>query len=197
MRHYGRRSILLSSGLIAVQCISTVYMASRANESNLEECMPSSFSISEIIEQRPIPPNSDIYMAPGDSIAIKSVHPKCKYYPTNIIVKPEEVYEFDSGGSWKDGWLPSSSPEGWNGLVLNLFNRLSGKNFFVLCGSIGKTDLTAFKIGKKMRWKVPQNAAGESGYLFLFPNDTDHAKFRKNNREVESNPLRVKIKRIS
>jgi len=195
MNFFNKASILLLSILIVDQCIISDWIANEKKIIGSKECESSTVFISDTINQIPVSPEKDIYMKPGDSVAIQSVHPKCMYYPTNIVVKPGEVYAIDSGGSWKDGWLPPSSPNGWNGLILNLFTRLSGTNFFALCGSIGETDTTAFEIGLKKLWTVPENSIDISDYLYLFAND--HKNFLGNNKKVISNPLRVRIRRIS
>ena len=195
MNFFNKTSILLLSILIVDQCILLDWIADEKRNISSKECKSSSVFISETTNQIPIPSEMDIHMKPGDSIAVQSVNPKCMYYPTNIVVKPGEVYAIDSGGSWKDGWLPPSSPNGWNGLILNFLTRLSGTNFFALCGSIGETDTTAFKIGLRKLWTVPQNSTDKSDYLYLFAND--HKNFLGNNKSVISNPLRVRVRRVS
>jgi hypothetical protein len=131
---------------------------------------------------------------------VRSVNPRCFYYPTQVIIEPGAVYQFDSVGFWKDGWLPKCGPEGWPGLLLQAGNRLPGRQFFMLCGAVGKTEKTLFSIGRSREWKAPKGIKSDDNQLFLFANDWPQALFQSNNKELDDahgGPLRVTIYRVS
>lgn len=117
-------------------------------------------------------------------LVVRSVHPRCFYFPTQLVVEPGAVYQFDSVGFWKDGFMPPCGPEGWPGLLLQAGNRLPGRQFFLLCGCVGKNDQTAFAIGKGREWVAPTLKAGGDHKLYLFANDWPQNIFQTNNREL-------------
>jgi hypothetical protein len=194
-----RRELVLFIGSFIAGILATALGPSKssAESARLQDCSPTSAHATGIGQQTDLPLEADTILQPGDTIVVKSVNPVCQYYPTNIIVEAGGVYEFDSGGLWKDGWLPPCGPEGWNGLVFQVGNRLGGMRFFLLCGSLGQTDLTAFPIGKHMQWVAPADDSIQDLKLYLFANDWPQRTFRSNNRQVDGSPLRVRIRRVS
>ena len=165
-----------------------------------DACVPSSALSRGIGQETPLPATADVRLQPGEMLVVQGVNPRCFYYPTQLVVQPGAVYAFDSVGFWKDGALPSCGPEGWPGLLLQLANRLPGRQFFLLCGSVGQTDRTAFAIGRRKRWRAPGLAPGGDDRLYLFANDWPQRIFQDNNRALDpaqGGPLRVTISRVS
>ena len=147
----------------------------------------------------PIPsPPPPVELPPGGTITIPSVCPAERYFPTGVLLTPGATYQFKAEGLWRDGWI-RVGPEGWPGLVLEAWNRLPWKRFFLLCGSIGPSEQHLFPIGCGLPWPapnpLPSNAAPQ---LHLFANDWP--SMLHNNRTVprdKGGPLRVTITRIS
>lgn len=132
-----------------------------------------------------------------------TVNPRIPYVPTGLIVETDQIYTFTAEGQWQD-WRTLCGPNGWDGGCLQRFNRLPNKPFFLLCGTVGQHDNTAFAIGDgyqddiELKWPVPSAALKqEDTQLYLFANDWRLMYF--NNHELDATqggPLRVTIHRI-
>ncbi|MFN9631758.1 MAG: hypothetical protein ACK59A_16240 [Cyanobacteriota bacterium] len=197
-----RRQVLsLSAGLGASALLSTLAPGwSQAAEDGAVACAATSARSSGIGQDQELPPGEDLLPQPGELVIVRSVNPRCFYYPTRMIVEPGGVYQFDSVGFWKDGWIPKCGPEGWPGWILQGLNRLPGKPFFFLCGSVGETDQTAFAIGRCRQWTAPDLGLDASYKLYLFANDWPQKVFQSNNQAVapsQGGPLRVSVFRVS
>jgi len=197
-----RRELLsFSAGLTTSVCLSILdHKLLRAAEGLSDSCIPSSVRSMGIGHETELQPNDDAFLKPGEMVVVQSVNPRCIYYPTQVVVEPGAVYEFDSVGFWKDGWLPKCGPEGWPGLILQANNRLPGRRFFLLCGTMGKTDRTSFAIGTHRQWTAPSMGIGEDNKLYLYANDWPQKYFQSNNNEIDpadGGPLRVSILRVS
>lgn len=133
----------------------------------------------------------------GATITIAAVCPAERYFPTGVVVTPGASYQISAQGTWQDGWI-KVGPDGWNGLVLQAWNRLAWKPFFLLGGAIGASERQLFAIGVGRRWKAPSTLAETSDrQLYLFANDWP-GKY-SNNRAVADTaggPLRVSIRRL-
>jgi hypothetical protein len=200
--HLKRRQVLsYSAGLGASALFSTLAPGwGRNAKVGVDTCVASSARSKGIGQEQELPANEDILLQPGEMLIVRSVNPRCFYYPTQVIVDPGAVYQFDSVGFWKDGWLPKCGPQGWSGFILEAGNRLPGKPFFLLCGSVGQTDQTAFGIGTHLQWPAPQLGDNASNKLYLFANDWPQKVFQSNNQELQPSqggPLRVSIFRVS
>lgn len=136
-------------------------------------------------------------LQPGEMVSIPTICPAERYFPTGVTVTPNATYQIDATGLWKDGWI-TVGPEGWPGLLLQAWNRVRWQKFFLLSGSIGRSDAETFPIGRGKTWTAPPRIADtESTELFLFPNDWP-SKI-DNNRTVpgsKGGPLRVSIRRL-
>jgi hypothetical protein len=127
-----------------------------------------------------------------------SVDPKARYFPTGIQVNAGERYAFTASGRWRDGFK-DAGPEGWGAGWVARFNRLPGRPFFLLCGTVGQDDALAFEIGVEHKdWQVPAAVAGLADrQLYLFANDWWAMYW--NNKALEEKvggPLRVRITRL-
>lgn len=125
-----------------------------------------------------------------------TVNPRLLHVPTGLIVSAGQVYTFAAVGQWKD-CRRVCGPKGWNGRCLQRFNRLPGKPFFLLCGSVGQVDNTAFAIGDRLEWRVPDDTFTQRDrQLYLFANDWRFMYL--NNHELDASqggPMRVSIVR--
>lgn len=138
-----------------------------------------------------------VELSPGGMATVPAVCPAEPYFPTGVILTPGATYQIDAQGLWKDGWI-KVGPEGWPGLLLQAWNRLRWKPFFLLGGSIGQSDHHLFPIGRGRRWTAPSTLRlDEDRRLYLFANDWPG--MLHNNRSIpddEGGPLRVTISRI-
>lgn len=125
------------------------------------------------------------------------------YNHTGIYFEKNNEYEIsvkkvnNKQQTWKDASIVCDA-DGWDRDDVKLgikeiaiagtepFRRVPKADWFCLCGSIGNTDDTAFKIGKKKKVK-----AGHTGELCLFANDLN--RFYGNN----FGKLSVTIKRLN
>jgi hypothetical protein len=128
---------------------------------------------------------------------VKDIDPAVRNYPTGILVEEGAQYEIDPKGKWID-WFWPCGPNGWgNWCPLKYLNRKHGKPFFLLCGSIGKSDADnlSFCFVKGQTWHVPDKLDDiEDRQLYLFANDVPFAY--GNNRKCRSEPLIVTITRL-
>ena len=140
---------------------------------------------------------SSVELLPGAMATVPAVCPAEKYFPTGVMLTPGATYQIDAQGLWMDWWI-KVGPEGWPGLLLQAWNRLRWKPFFMLVGSIGKSDDHLIPIGRGRRWIAPSTLRLDSDRnLYLFANDW--LGLLHNNRSVpddEGGPLRVTISRI-
>ena len=136
-------------------------------------------------------------MDPGSVVTIPAICPAEHYFPTGVLVTPGATYQISAQGLWKDSWI-TVGPQGWYGLLLEAWNRLPWRRFFLLCGSIGRSDEQAFAIGASRRWRAPDVIrSADDRQLYLFANDWP-SKY-DNNRAVsdaDGGPMRVAIQRI-
>lgn len=176
-------------------CSTATSIASDHEIAKESDCLPTTMLTEGNPQQKPATSHTRISLKPNETATVLSVNPKCKYFPTLLNVEPGETYAFTSQGRWKDGGI-ATSPTGWNGIIANFFNRVRGRNFFYLCGSIGKTDKTSFPIGKEREWTVPSDLTKASSSLYLFPNDWNGQWFRDNNASLAATPLQVTIRRL-
>lgn len=135
----------------------------------------------------------------GETRTIPAVCPAERYFQTGVIITPGAEYLFDSQGLWSDGGIVTDS-DGWSGLFFQAWNRIPWRRFFLLSGSIGKSERHLFSIGRTRVWQAPTNLKEDKGKeIFLFANDWPGKKFIENNRAVpdtEGGPLRVSIRRL-
>lgn len=133
----------------------------------------------------------------GATITIPAVCPAERYFPTGILVTPGASYQISAQGTWQDGWI-KVGPAGWHGLVLEAWNRLAWKPFFLLGGAIGASERQLFAIGMGRRWQAPFTLVeGSDLQLYLFANDWP-GKYGNNRAVAETagGPLRVSIRRL-
>ena len=131
-------------------------------------------------------------LAIGTALTVE-VDPANYYYSTEVDVVAGEKYSLLATGKWKDLFRLCDAT-GWQSKLLQRFNRLPEQPFFLLCGSVGKSDTFAFVIGKELEWTVPDTANGE---LYLFANDWPFMYW--NNCAAspsEGGPMIVRITRI-
>lgn len=137
-------------------------------------------------------------LAPGAMATVPSVCPAERYFPTGVLLTPGATYQFDAQGLWRDGWI-RVGPEGWPGLVLQAWNRLRWRPFFLLGGAMGRSEQHLFAIGRGRRWTAPATLPADADRaLYLFANDWPG--MYANNRTVadeNGGPLRVTISRIN
>jgi hypothetical protein len=136
-------------------------------------------------------------LSPGQSHTLE-VDPRPYYVDTEIDMAPGEIYDFSAKGCWKDK-DKACGPDGWSeGIFSSLvrFNRVAGRNYFELCGSLGESDDAAFPIGPALAgWRVPADAGSGPRRLHLFANDW--RIMYGNNDRVPDDPLRATITRIA
>ena len=136
-------------------------------------------------------------LLPGAMVTVPAVCPAERYFPTGVLLTPGATYQIDAQGRWQDGWIRIDS-NGWPGLLLETWNRLPWKRFFLLGGAIGRSEAHLFPIGQSRRWTAPSTLAkGEDNELYLFANDWPG--MLHNNRsvpDVKGGPLRVSITRL-
>jgi hypothetical protein len=136
-------------------------------------------------------------LQPGAMATVPAVCPGERYFPTGVLVTPGATYQIEAQGHWQDGWI-RVGPNGWPGLLLEAWNRLRWKPFFLLSGAIGPSEEHLFAIGRSRRWSAPTIHAPEADrQLYLFANDWPG--MLENNRSVpdeKGGPLRVTIKRL-
>lgn len=136
-------------------------------------------------------------LSPGAMATVPSVCPAERYFPTGVRLTPGATYQIEAQGRWADGWI-RIGPNGWPGLLLEAWNRLPWKRFFLLGGAIGRSEAQLFPIGQSQRWTAPSTLApGEDRELYLFANDWPG--MLHNNRSVpddQGGPLRVTITRL-
>jgi hypothetical protein len=136
------------------------------------------------------------HLGVGDSL-VEAVSPRLRHMPTGLKVSPGERYAFAASGRWRDGFV-TTGPEGWGTSWLARFNRLPGRPFFLLCGSVGRDDRHAFAIGAGCEWTVPFTVGPlVDRQLHLFANDWRWLYW--NNfalDERHGGPLRVRITRV-
>lgn len=115
-------------------------------------------------------------LAVGESIEVV-VDPREFYVPTGLRVDAGERYRVRGKGRWRDGALAPCDADGWRrwyALPLRAWNRLSGVDFFRLCGAVGRSDRCLLAGGREARWEIPDAAAllaPEVRELYLFAND--------------------------
>ena len=106
-------------------------------------------------------------------------------------------YRIEAQGHWQDGWI-RVGPNGWRGLLLEAWNRLPWRPFFLLGGAIGRSEAQLFAIGRSRRWTAPATLLPEANWqLYLFANDWPGKL--PNNRSVaddKGGPLPVSITRL-
>ena len=133
-------------------------------------------------------------LLPGAMVTVPAVCPAERYFPTGVLLTPGATYQIDAQGRWQDGWI-RIGPNGWPGLLLEGWNRLPWKRFFLLGGAMGRSEAHLFPIGQSRRWTAPSKLAqGEDNELYLFANDWPG--MLHNNRsvpDVKGGPLRVTI----
>ncbi|MEJ2455391.1 MAG: hypothetical protein P8103_14715 [Candidatus Thiodiazotropha sp.] len=135
-------------------------------------------------------------LAVNETRVVENIDPAVRNYPTGILVEEGAQYEIEPDGKWID-WFWPCGPEGWgNWFPLKYLNRKHGKPFFLLCGSIGKSDAEelSFCFDEGKPWHVPDRLEdNEDHQLYLFANDVPFAY--GNNRKCTSEPLKVAITR--
>lgn len=133
-------------------------------------------------------------LPPGAMVTIPAVCPAERYFPTGVLITPGATYLIAAQGRWQDGWI-RIGPNGWPGLLLEAWNRLPWKRFFLLGGAIGRSEAHLFPIGQNLRWTAPSTLdEGAASELYLFANDWPG--MLHNNRsvpDVKGGPLRVSI----
>jgi hypothetical protein len=137
-------------------------------------------------------------LAAGASM-VMNVDPKQHYAPTGLQVNAGERYAFSASGRWRDGFK-DAGPEGWGTGWLARFNRLPGRPFFLLCGTVGRDDALAFEIGVEHKdWPVPDAVAGLADrQLYLFANDWCWMYWNNHTLgEKAGGPLSVGITRLA
>jgi hypothetical protein len=137
-------------------------------------------------------------IAVGDSVDLV-VDPSQRYVPTGVQVTAGERYAFSASGKWRD-WFKDAGPEGWGTGWKARFNRLPGRPFFLLCGTVGQDDSLAFGIGSHLEnWPVPDAVAGQADrQLYLFANDWWSMYWNNKTLDVkDGGPLRVRITRLA
>ena len=136
-------------------------------------------------------------LLPGAMVTVPAVCPAERYFPTGVLLTPGATYQIDAQGRWQDGWI-RIGPNGWPGLMLEAWNRLPWKRFFLLGGAIGRSEAHQFPIGQSRRWSAPSTLSqGDKSELYLFANDWPG--MLHNNRSVpvdKGGPLRVSITRL-
>ena len=136
----------------------------------------------------------------GEWRVIDNLCPQVKHFPTGVILSPGAVYRISAVGKWRDGFLPPVGPNGWNGWILTIGNRIRLKPMFMLSASIGMDDKWLYSIGANKDFTTPSTLPVESSHhLYLFANDLSSDGFYANNREAtpaEGGPMRVTIRRI-
>lgn len=126
------------------------------------------------------------------------VRPDALYFPSGIRIESGARYRFQASGKWKDGSI-FCGPEGWNGLILQAWNRLPWQRFFRLCGTVGENLDHAFAIGPGLDWSAPIEVAQLSDQqLYLFANDWP-SRYGNNKALTpdQGGPLRVSITRLT
>ena len=145
------------------------------------------------LEQRP-----PAELLPGAMVTVPAVCPAERYFPTGVLLTPGATYQIDAQGRWQDGWI-RIGPNGWPGPIIEAWNRLPWKRFFLLGGAIGRSEAHLFPIGQSRRWTAPSTLAQvKNNELYLFANDWPG--MLHNNRsvpDVKGGPLRVSITRLS
>jgi hypothetical protein len=136
-------------------------------------------------------------LLPRAMVTVPAVCPAERYFPTGVLLTPGGTYQIDATGRWQDGWI-HIGPNGWPGTILEAWNRLPWKRFFLLGGAIGRSEAHLFPIGQSRRWTAPSTLAQvEDKQLYLFANDWPG--MLHNNRavpDVKGGPLRVSITRL-
>jgi hypothetical protein len=142
----------------------------------------------------------------SESKVVRHVDPAKLHIETDLSVKGNECYSFQSDGQWLD-WFLKCGPDGWGRWnPLKFCNRLAGREFFLLCGNVGKDDrlaFPAFSVQKELgicEWTVPIEVNQlDDQQLYLFANDWPCEWAYKNNKVLsseEGKPLEVTITRI-
>jgi hypothetical protein len=136
-------------------------------------------------------------LQPGAMATVPAVCPAERYFPTGVLLTPGATYQIEAQGLWQDGWI-RVGPNGWPGLLLEAWNRLPWRRFFLLGGAIGRSEAQLFAIGRSRRWTAPVALSPEADrQLYLFANDWPGKL--QNNRSVaddKGGPLRVSITRL-
>ena len=129
---------------------------------------------------------------------IVTVNPRSPYHPSGIEITPGARYHFESSGRWKDGWLSPCGADGWHGYLLQGWNRLRWRRFFLLCGTVGQNLGQAFAIGLFLDWSAAPDIAEQADrQLYFFANDWP-SRYRNNIPlpPEAGGPLRVAVTRL-
>jgi len=127
------------------------------------------------------------------------VNPRSLYHPSDIEITPGARYHFESSGKWKDGWLPPCAADGWHGFLLQAWNRLPWKPFFLLCGTVGQNLDQAFAIGLRQDWSASPDIAQQADrQLYFFANDWP-SRYHNNKAlpPEDGGPLQVAVTRLA
>ena len=122
------------------------------------------------------------------------IDPRAYYFDTGLDVDRGESYSLIAKGMWRDA-SRTVNALGWSDGMMARFsglNRLSDRNFFLMCGSVGK-EKPFFEIGERLEGWRPRTA----GRLYAFANDV--IGFYWNNRVAmpnEGGPMLLTVTRI-
>jgi hypothetical protein len=115
-------------------------------------------------------------LAPAQSHRI-IVDPSNRYVDSSLDVASGEIYDFAATGKWRDAGHVCG-PEGWCDGVLfrvaRVLNRVSGVDYFVLCGCLDRDSRSNFAIRRSLdAWKVTPSgeSRGALRRLHFFAND--------------------------
>lgn len=145
-----------------------------------------------------LPRQTPTELEPGAMATISSICPSERYFPSGVIVTPGATYQISAEGVWKDGWVTVGA-RGWRGLLLEAWNRLPWKPFFLLGGSIGQHDQNAFAIGQARCWSAPSSLHNIADrQLYFFANDWP-SKYQNNRTasDAAGGPMRVTVLRMN
>lgn len=137
----------------------------------------------------------------GQSVEVV-VDPREFYVATGLRVDAGERYRVRGKGLWRDGEMAPCDANGWRrwyALPFRLWNRVSGVDFFRLCGAVGRSERILLAGGREVQWQIPGEAdalAPEVRELYLFANDWPN-RYANNVALApqEGGPLRVMLTR--
>ena len=122
-------------------------------------------------------------LAPGEQSAPLRIKARRPWNPTGIEVAAGEQYAFQAQGKWLDfiisrtagGYSTEQAPAVSRSFLSRHEDsrRMPRENWFVLVGTVGQDESTAFVIGEKLENWQPAGA----GELMCFANDVPGAYF--------------------